>query len=413
MNIFGSCMLFLLPCAFFAQSISVQPDRVISDIRGGIMPCPTFTINSADTSLFGAGEPPQFILPEAKGQHGFVFIGCPHTPPDYALGERCLIYFTDIGQPGMQAYVDRNFNFNYTDDGVPFKCVDSVITVELPSPRNESIPKLSYTLLSNKMDVGNIPAGIFENNLFYSGVTFMDKIFWFAVEPLWIKGKDVVIGNDSLCVTFFDNDVDGCFTGAKDMIALLPYGTDSSYTSKYLGVRTLEPGMILGYNNHAYEIKCDTSKCSPVTLTLRPDLPPPIALSIGDPLPHFSVQFFDGDSADIYTAMQAGKYTYIEFWGMWCGGCRLIIPDLKEMNDTLGNRLTIISLDAYDDRERARSFVKEKQMTWTQGFSNEKVEQLVYAGDGFPYGILVDPNGNIVAFDVHPGEVAEIVAGEK
>lgn len=254
---------------------------------------------------------------------------------------------------------------------------------------------------------------LFENMGWYSGVKLLDKNFWLSVEPLWIKGKDIVIGNDSLCVTFIDADVDGCFTGAQDMIALLPYGADSAHTSKYKGVRTLEPGMILGYNNHAYEVKCDTSKCLPVTLTLRPDLPPPLSLSIGDPLPHFSVQFFDRDSADIYTVMQPGKYTYIEFWGMWCGGCRVIIPDLKEMNDTLSDRLTIVSLDAYDNRERARAFVKENQMTWIQGFSNTQTENLLYAGDGFPYGVLVDPNGNIVAFNVDPRSVTEMIPPKK
>src|SRR5688500_6008063 len=112
--------LILLPSLLMAQGVSVQPDRFLADRRDGIMPCPTFTINSTDTSLFGAGKQPQFILPIAKGQHGFVFIGSPHTPPDYVPEQRCLIYFTDIGQPGMRAYVDRNFNYNYTDDGSPF-----------------------------------------------------------------------------------------------------------------------------------------------------------------------------------------------------------------------------------------------------------------------------------------------------
>ncbi|HTF02966.1 MAG TPA: hypothetical protein VK826_03040, partial [Bacteroidia bacterium] len=242
--------LILLPSLLPAQSVSVQPERFLTDQRqrDAVMPAPAFTINSTDTSLFGAGNQPQFILPIAKGQHGFVFIGSPYIPPGYAPEQFCLIYFTDIGQPGMRAYVDRNFNYNYTDDGSPFSSEgDGVIAVELTFPQNQAVHKLRYTLLGNKMDIRNVRVDLFENSSLYSGVKLLDKNFWLSFEPLWIKGKDVVIGNDSLCVTFFDQDADGCFTGAQDRIALLPYGADSAYTSKYQGgVRTLEPGLILG-----------------------------------------------------------------------------------------------------------------------------------------------------------------------
>ncbi len=44
---------------------------------------------------------------------------------------------------------------------------------------------------------------------------------------------------------------------------------------------------------------------------------------------------------------------------------------------------------------------------------NAENETLLYADDGFPYGILVDPNGNIVAFNVRPETVVEMIAGEK
>lgn len=314
----------------------------------------------------------------------------------------------------MRAYVDRNFNYDFTDDG--FVSADSTgqIYIEITSAEHPSrIIRIRYKLLSKSMDVDKIPMELFAGNPYYAGTKLIDKKSWFDVDYLWIKAKDIVIGSDSVCVTFFDLNIDGCFTGGADMFALNSYGTDSAYTTKYHGVHAIEPGLIVGFNGHAYELKCDTNACNPVTIVRRPDLAPPVALSVGDPLPHFSVQFFEGDSADIHTVMQPGKYTYIEFWGIWCGGCRLIIPDLQRMNDTLGDRVTIVSLDAYDDRQRAKEFVKEKQMTWTQGYSNQNAENLLYAGDGFPYGVLVDPAGKIVAFDVGPGEVTEIVSGKK
>ena len=406
--------LALLPSLLFAQSISVQPDHYLADRKGGVAPSPVFTIDKKDTALFGKGKQPKFILPKASGTNGFVFLYCPFCPPQHSLDGRILVYFTNIGQPDMRAYVDRNYNYDYTDEKEFVRAgADSSLLIELTSPLDPSnVLRIRYKLLSSRMDISRIPIALFAANPYYAGVNLSDRSYWFAADQLWIKAKDIIIGKDSICVAFFDLNLDGCFTSDEDMIALLPYGADSAHTTKYTGVRAISQGLILGFNGHAYEVKCDTSKCSPLTLTFRADLAAPVSLSVGDQLPHFSVQFFEGDSSDIYTKMQPGKYTYIEFWGIWCAGCRMIIPSLKSMNDTMSDRLTIISMDAYDNRQRAKEFVKENQMTWLQGYSNHSIEQLLYADDGFPYGILVDPTGKIVAFDVRPEKVVEVVMGK-
>ncbi|MDQ3110505.1 MAG: TlpA family protein disulfide reductase [Bacteroidota bacterium] len=228
----------------------------------------------------------------------------------------------------------------------------------------------------------------------------------FGIKINWIKGKDVILGNDSLCVVFFDVDVNGCFTSLKDKIALLPYGIDSAYCYDYMGVRQIQQGLILGFSGKAYEINTDTNGCNPVIIKRRADLQPPIYLQLGDQLPHFKFQVFNGDSVDVYSMMQPGKFTYIEFWGMWCLGCVQSIPKIKTLQETKSDSLVIISLDAYDDRQKVITYVKEKNMTWIQGYSNTVIEKLLYAGDGFPYGVLVDTQGRIIAFDVRPSQVS-------
>jgi thiol-disulfide isomerase/thioredoxin len=405
-------MILLLPALLPGQSVSVQPDRFLADRSGRIGPAPVFTINSADTNLFGAGTQPEFVLPASTGEQGFVFVACPFCPEGYVKDERALVYFTDIGQPQMRAHIDRNFNYDFTDDGAVVNAdSNGDVFIELTSADHSKALPLRYRLLSKSIEVSKIPAELFTGNPYYAGTKLIDNNFWFSVEYLLIKAKDIIIGNDSICVTFFDSDADGCFTGKDDMFALYPYGIDSAYTAKFHGVRALEPGLIAGFNGHAYEIQFDTNGCNAVTIVRRNDLAAPHMLSVGDQLPHFSVQFFEGDSADIYTIMQPGKYTYIEFWGIWCSSCRVIIPDLKSMNDTLRDRVTIVSLDAYDDPQRAKSFVKENKMTWTQAYSNERVQELLYC-TYYPYGILIDPAGKIVAFDVGPKEVTEMILGK-
>src|SRR5688500_11133679 len=109
-------ILVLFPTFIAAQGIAVQPERFLADREPGVAPTPVFTIDKDDTTLFGAGKQPKFVLPASTGAQGFVFLYCPICPEEYAIDSRVLIYFTDIGQPGMRAYVDRNYNYDYTDD---------------------------------------------------------------------------------------------------------------------------------------------------------------------------------------------------------------------------------------------------------------------------------------------------------
>ncbi len=231
----------------------------------------------------------------------------------------------------------------------------------------------------------------------------------FGIKIKWIEGKDVKLDNDSFSVVFFDVDVNGCFTSLKDKIALLPYGVDSAYCYDYMGVRQIHQGLILGFNGKAYEINPDTNSCNPVIIKRRTDLQPPTFLKLGDQLPHFKFKVFNGDSIDVYSVMQLGKFTYIEFWGMWCPGCVQSIPKIKNLHETKSDSLVVISLDAYDDRQKVITYVKEREMRWIQGYSNHAIEKLLYAGDGFPYGVLVDPKGRIIGFDISPSRVISMM----
>lgn len=407
-------LIAFFPVALASQTVTVMPDRYLDDRRGFMAPTPVFTINKNDTSLFGAGQMPKFRLPKAKGQSGFVFMGCAYAPASYPLRRQglVLVYFTHIGEPDMRAYVDRNFNGDYTDDGESRLDGNGQLTVAFADPAHPGVEmRMQYRMLSSvKHPADSILTGIFGNNLYYAGATLKAPALWLAAEQLWIKGCDIVIGRDSMCILFCDRNEDGCFTGTNDMIALLPYGSDSAYTTPSKGMRSLAPGMILGFNGKAYEINYDSTQCGAASIRARPDLLPPVDLSAGDPLPHLPVMFFSDDSSDIYTAMRPGTYLYIEFWGTWCGTCRMIIPTLKALNDTLGDRLTIVSLDVYDDRAKAKNFVSENEMRWVHAFSDATTEKLLFGNDQYPYGVLVDPQGRIVAFDVSPQQVAEIVS---
>jgi thiol-disulfide isomerase/thioredoxin len=391
--------------------ISISPDHYLQDKREGIAPLPLF-LPGKDHSLLPPGQKhPKLKLPPSTLQCGFTFASCV-TPANYAFNGQTPIYFTNIGAPGMSVYVDRNYNYNYTDDGAPLKPgASGVVTVFISSPKDpQIIAGSTYTLLSGKMNISNFPIELFSNNLYYEGVELIDVNYWMAVEQLWIKGTNVVCDGDSLCVVFFDRNLDGNYTGPQDMIGLDDYGIDSAWTDKYHGMRIIEPGLLLAHNGKTFEIISDSASNS-VQLKFRNDSP--AFLKPGDQLPHFYLKFMNGDSADIYSKMQPGKFTFIDFWGTWCAACIQSIPQLQKLNAEKADSLVIISVNAHDNRDKAKKFTIEKNMPWLQAFSNPAAENILYAGDSFPYGILIDPNGKIIQFDVNAERLNSYMTGNK
>ena len=47
------------------------------------------------------------------------------------------------------------------------------------------------------------------------------------------------------------------------------------------------------------------------------------------------------------------KPVLVDFFATWCGPCQMLIPILKQVKDTLGERITIIKIDVDKNQELA------------------------------------------------------------
>lgn len=106
-----------------------------------------------------------------------------------------------------------------------------------------------------------------------------------------------------------------------------------------------------------------------------------------------------------------GKYVLVDFWASWCGPCRQDNPNVvKAYNEFKDKNFTILGVSLDQSKDAWQKAIRQDGLAWTQvsdlKFWNNAAATL-YGVQAIPYNVLVDPEGNIIAENLHGEEIAQ------
>lgn len=144
------------------------------------------------------------------------------------------------------------------------------------------------------------------------------------------------------------------------------------------------------------------------TLKLLKYLEIPRKLSFGKMAPDFSQA--DPNGNEIKLSQFKGSWVLLDFWASWCKPCRAENPELVENYNNFkakGFKILSVSLDA-EKGVWMKAMVADK-MNWAhcsdlKGWENGAARQ--YGISSIPASFLIDPQGKIVARNLHNKELA-------
>jgi peroxiredoxin len=111
-------------------------------------------------------------------------------------------------------------------------------------------------------------------------------------------------------------------------------------------------------------------------------------------LPEFKMVTADGRT--ITDRDLRGKVVLLDFWATWCPPCRASIPEVRETAKKFsGDNFVLISVSIDSDEDKWRTFIKDKNMDWTQVFDDGHKLTEMFQAHSIPRYFVVDTEGVI------------------
>ena len=121
----------------------------------------------------------------------------------------------------------------------------------------------------------------------------------------------------------------------------------------------------------------------------------PDEVEIGGFLREAQLQGLSGPSKKL--SAYRGKPLIINVWASWCGPCRDEMGSLQKLARNYGGKqFNVIGISTDDYRERALTFLRESNTTFTNYIDSNLLMENMLGAEHIPLTLLVDANGKVL-----------------
>lgn len=124
------------------------------------------------------------------------------------------------------------------------------------------------------------------------------------------------------------------------------------------------------------------------------------APKIGEQAPLFQFKELDGTVVNI--GQFRGRHVLLDFWATWCAPCVRSLAEVEQIRNRYGKEghLAVIALNLDADQEKARAFVKRRNLPWHHAFPGDWAQTDLpkrFAVSALPSYALIGPDGKLLA----------------
>ena len=136
------------------------------------------------------------------------------------------------------------------------------------------------------------------------------------------------------------------------------------------------------------------------------------SLVVGATFPDFEEKDLDGKPLSI--SNYKGKVVLVDFWATWCGPCVGELPNVIKAYEKYHDKgFEIIGISLDDSESKLKSFIKDKNMTWSQYFDGKRWDNKLaqkYGIMSIPATFLLEGEGKIIGQDLRGEKLDEALA---